>query len=180
MQIKETPFRGLVIIQPSVFGDERGYFLETWNEEHFLENGLDIAFAQDNQSLSHKGVLRGLHFQVPPYEQGKLVRVICGSVMDVAVDLRKNEPTYGQHFKLQLDDREKTMIYIPPGFAHGFVSLEDDTIFFYKCTKIFNRESEKALRWDDPDLAIDWGVSEPVLSDKDRKAGLFNNFISPF
>ncbi|MDX9941012.1 MAG: dTDP-4-dehydrorhamnose 3,5-epimerase [Bacteroidales bacterium] len=180
MQITETPFRGLLIIQPAVFRDKRGYFFESWNEENFLKKGLDIRFAQDNQSSSQKGVLRGLHFQVPPYEQGKLVRAIRGAVMDVAVDLRREEATFGQHFKLRLDDRDHTMLYIPPGFAHGFVTLEDHTVFVYKCTKVYNKDCEKVLRWDDPDLAIDWEVSDPILSEKDSNAGFFKELASPF
>ncbi|MEE4176837.1 MAG: dTDP-4-dehydrorhamnose 3,5-epimerase [Bacteroides sp.] len=180
MHIEETPFRGLLVIQPKVFGDERGYFFESWNEESFQKAGLDVAFSQDNQSSSQKGVIRGLHFQVPPFEQGKLVRTVRGAVIDVVVDLRKDEPTFGQHFKLRLDDRMHTMLYIPAGFAHGFVSLEENTIFVYKCTKVYNKECDSALRWDDPDLGIDWDVDTPILSDKDRQAGFLKDFVSPF
>jgi dTDP-4-dehydrorhamnose 3,5-epimerase len=135
---------------------------------------------QDNQSLSQKGVLRGLHFQNPPFAQGKLVRVIKGAVVDVAVDIRKKSPTYGQHFAVELSEENKTVFWIPPGFAHGFVSLEDDTIFTYKCTGVYNKESEGALIWNDEDLDIDWRVENPLVSDKDKAAGNFNDFTTQF
>ena len=180
MQITKTPFRDLLIIKPSVYADERGYFFESWNREKLRKAGLEITFAQDNQSSSMKGVLRGLHFQLPPFEQGKLVRVVRGAALDVVVDLRRKEPTYGQHYKLILDGQENTMLYIPPGFAHGFLSLENDTVFFYKCTKVFNKESERALRWDDPELGIEWDIPNPILSEKDTQASFFKDFISPF
>lgn len=180
MQIETTPFEGLLIIRPRVFGDERGYFFESWNEDAFRNAGIRLPFRQDNQSASGKNVLRGLHFQTPPYEQGKLVRVISGAVLDVAVDLRRGQPTYGQHFKLVIDDHEKLMLFIPPGFAHGFKTLEDNTVFFYKCTQVFQREHDSAIRWNDPDLNIDWEVSDPILSEKDQKAQFFKDFVSPF
>ena len=142
--------------------------------------GLDLDFVQDNQSLSQKGVLRGLHFQNPPFAQGKLVRVIKGSVLDVAVDIRKDSPTYGEHFAIELSEENKTIFWIPPGFAHGFVTLEDDAIFTYKCTEVYNKESEGALVWNDPDIAIDWGVESPLVSDKDLVAVSFNNFETQF
>ena len=135
---------------------------------------------QDNQSLSQKGVLRGLHFQNPPFAQGKLVRVIKGSVLDVAVDIRKDSPTYGKHFTVELSEENKTIFWIPTGFAHGFVTLEDDTIFMYKCTGVYNKASEGALIWNDADIAIDWGVEYPLVSDKDLVAGSFKNFESKF
>lgn len=180
MQIETTPFEGLLIIRPSVFGDERGYFFESWNEVAFRKAGIDVPFSQDNQSASGKRVLRGLHFQVPPFEQGKLVRVISGAVLDVVVDLRSGQPTFGQHYKIRLDGQEKLMLYIPEGFAHGFKTLEDKTVFFYKCTKVFNRECERSLRWNDPDLGIDWEIDDPILSKKDQQAPLFKDFVSPF
>jgi dTDP-4-dehydrorhamnose 3,5-epimerase len=135
---------------------------------------------QDNQSLSQKGVLRGLHFQNPPFAQGKLVRVIKGSVLDVAVDIRKDSPTYGEHFSVELSEENKTILWIPPGFAHGFVTLEDDTIFIYKCTAVYNKESEGSLIWNDEDLNIDWRVVNPLVSDKDIQAGNFNDFTTQF
>tara|TARA_B110000908_G_scaffold156364_1_gene195458 strand:- start:1177 stop:1719 length:543 start_codon:yes stop_codon:yes gene_type:complete len=180
MEIIKTSVEGLLLIQPKVFGDDRGHFFESWSRESFSKNGLDLDFVQDNQSLSSKGVLRGLHFQNPPYAQGKLVRVIKGAVLDVAVDIRKNSPTYGQHITVELTEKNKTIFWIPPGFAHGFVTLEDDTIFTYKCTGVYNKESEGALLWSDKDLNIDWGVESPLVSDKDLIAGSFTNFKSKF
>ncbi|MBT3621983.1 MAG: dTDP-4-dehydrorhamnose 3,5-epimerase [Flavobacteriales bacterium] len=180
MEIIKTPIEGLLVIRPKIFGDDRGHFFESWSKESFTKNGMDLDFVQDNQSLSSKGVLRGLHFQNPPFAQGKLVRVIKGIVLDVAVDIRKDSPTYGQHFSIKLSEKNKTIFWIPPGFAHGFVTLEDDTIFTYKCTGVYNKESEGALLWSDKDLNIDWGVENPLVSDKDLVAGNFINFESQF
>lgn len=180
MEIIKTPLEGLLIIKPSVFEDERGYFFESYNHEKFLAHGLDLKFLQDNESKSKKGVLRGLHFQAPPFAQGKLVRVMRGSVLDVAVDIRKNSPTYGKWESIVLSGNNKWMYWIPAGFAHGFVTLEDDTIFFYKCTNVYNKASEGSVNWSDPDLNIDWGVSEPIISDKDKIAPGFRDFNSPF
>jgi dTDP-4-dehydrorhamnose 3,5-epimerase len=180
MEIIKTPIEGLLVIRPKIFGDDRGHFFESWSKESFTKNGMDLDFVQDNQSLSSKGVLRGLHFQNPPFAQGKLVRVIKGIVLDVAVDIRKDSPTYGQHFSIKLSEKNKTIFWIPPGFAHGFVTLEDDTIFIYKCTGVYNKESEGALLWSDKDLNIDWGVENPLVSDKDLVAGNFINFESQF
>ena len=180
MEIIKTPIEGLLVISPKIFGDDRGHFFESWSKESFTKNGMDLDFVQDNQSLSSKGVLRGLHFQNPPFAQGKLVRVIKGIVLDVAVDIRKDSPTYGQHFSIKLSEKNKTIFWIPPGFAHGFVTLEDDTIFTYKCTGVYNKESEGALLWSDKDLNIDWGVENPLVSDKDLVAGNFINFESQF
>ena len=180
MEIIKTPIEGLLVINPIIFGDDRGYFFESWSEEYFAKNGLDLDFVQDNQSLSSKGVLRGLHFQNPPFAQGKLVRVIKGAVLDVVVDVRKESSTYGQHFSIELNEGNKTIFWIPPGFAHGFISLEDDTIFTYKCTGVYNSASEEALLWSDKDLNIDWGAIKPLVSDKDLVAGSFKNFKSQF
>ena len=141
---------------------------------------MDLDFVQDNQSLSSKGVLRGLHFQNPPYAQGKLVRVIKGAVLDISVDIRKDSPTYGQHFSVELSEENKTVFWIPPGFAHGFVTLEDNTIFSYKCTEVYNAASEGSLLWNDADLNIDWGIADPLVSDKDRVVGNFKDFKSKF
>ena len=179
MHITKTSFRELLIIRQRIFSDNRGRFLETWNEESFRQAGIPWLYKQDNQSTSSKHVLRGLHFQAPPWEQGKLIRVIKGSVLDVAVDLRRNEPTYRQHFKMELQDPEE-WLYIPPGFAHGFLALEEDTIFAYKCSQVYNRESERSVYWNDPDLDIDWGVKEVILSEKDRKAPLLSKLDNPF
>lgn len=180
MKIQQTGFEGLYIIQPSVFEDKRGYFFESWNQQKFHEQGLDLDFVQDNQSMSASNVLRGMHFQVPPWEQGKLVQVLQGSAMDVVVDLRKNQPTFGKNFKLVISAREKNMLWIPPGFAHGFLTLEENTLFFYKCTQLYNKESERAIIWNDPQLNIDWGVENPVVSEKDKSAMNFRDFNSPF
>jgi dTDP-4-dehydrorhamnose 3,5-epimerase len=164
-----TKLQGLVLIQPDVFPDSRGYFFESFQEEKFRAFGIDARFVQDNESLSQKGVLRGLHFQRPPFAQGKLVRVVTGAVMDVAVDIRKGSPTYGQWVKAELSASNKLMMYIPEGFAHGFLVLEDNTIFQYKCTNYYNRESEGGIIWNDPDLNIDWGVDNPIVSEKDLR-----------
>jgi len=180
MEIIKTPLEGLLIIKPDVFEDDRGYFFESFNHGRFLNRGLDLKFLQDNESKSKKGVLRGLHFQAPPFAQGKLVRVMRGSVLDVAVDIRKYSPTYGKWESIILSGQNKWMYWIPEGFAHGFATLEDDTIFFYKCTNIYNKASEGSILWNDPDLNINWGIQDPVISDKDRISPKFKNFISPF
>jgi len=180
MDIIKTPLQGLLIIKPDVFEDERGYFFESFNYSKFQDLGMDIRFLQDNESKSRKGVLRGLHFQSPPFAQGKLVRVMQGSVLDVAVDIRKNSPTYGKWESIILSGRNKWMYWIPEGFAHGFVTLEDDTIFFYKCTNVYNKGSEGSILWNDPDLNINWNIKDPVISDKDRNSPVFRDFHSPF
>jgi dTDP-4-dehydrorhamnose 3,5-epimerase len=177
MEIVKTPLEGLLIIKPTVFEDDRGYFFESYNREKFLEHGIDVTFVQDNESKSKKGVLRGLHFQNPPYAQGKLVRVMRGSVLDVAVDIRPDSVTFGQWSSIVLSGQNKWMYWIPAGFAHGFLTLEDDTIFFYKCTNNYNKASEGAIRWNDPELAVDWGdIQDPVISGKDQVAPLFEEF----
>ncbi len=180
MDVTTTNIEGLLIIKPKVFGDERGYFFESFREDIMKSNGLTSKFVQDNQSMSSKGILRGLHFQKDPFAQGKLVRVIKGSVLDVAVDIRKKSPTYGQHFLIELNEENKTMFYIPPGFAHGFLTLEDDTLFSYKCTNYYNKESEGAIRWNSKSLNVDWGIVNPILSSKDATAPTFDEFQSPF
>ena len=180
MEIVETKIPDLYIVKPQVFKDSRGYFFESYNKEVFLKSGIDQNFVQDNESKSAKGVLRGLHFQKPPFAQGKLVRVIKGAVRDVAVDLRKSSPTFGQWASIDLTEDNKWMYWVPPGFAHGFVTLEDDTVFFYKCTNVYNKASEGAIRWDDPDLNIDWGIENPLLSDKDKISPFFKDFETPF
>jgi dTDP-4-dehydrorhamnose 3,5-epimerase len=180
MEIIKPPIEGLLVIKPKVFRDDRGYFFESWSKQSFSEVGLDLDFVQDNESISSKGVLRGLHFQNPPFAQGKLVRVIKGAVLDVSVDIRKDSPTYGQHFSVELSEENKTIFWIPPGFAHGFITLKDDTIFTYKCTGVYNAASEGSLLWNDTDLNIDWRINEPLVSDKDLLAGGFKNFESQF
>ena len=180
MELIKTSIDGLLIIKPDVFKDERGYFFESYNKERFAKAGLMMDFVQDNESKSDKGVLRGLHFQKPPYAQGKLVRVIKGSVMDVAVDLRKDSPTYGKWESVVLTEENKLQFWIPEGFAHGFVALEDNTIFNYKCTNVYNKESEGSLLWNDPDINIEWNIENPILSEKDKVSTLFKNFETPF
>ena len=180
MKTIPTSIPNLVLIQPSVFEDSRGHFFESYNKELFTTCGITIEFLQDNQSLSQKGVLRGLHFQNPPYAQAKLVRVITGAVLDVAVDIRRNSPTYGKHVAEILSSKNKAMLYIPEGFAHGFLVLEDNTIFSYKCSNTYNKKSEEGILWSDTDLNINWGISNPSLSEKDKNARRFKEFESKF
>jgi dTDP-4-dehydrorhamnose 3,5-epimerase len=180
MEVIETAIPDLFIIQPKVFQDDRGYFFESYNKKILSEKGIEADFVQDNQSLSQKGVLRGLHFQNPPFSQGKLVSVIKGSVLDVAVDIRKNSPTYGKHVAVELTEKNKTILWIPAGFAHGFLTLEDNTIFSYKCTNFYNKNSEGCILWNDKDLKINWDVENPLLSDKDKAGTPFKEFVSQF
>jgi dTDP-4-dehydrorhamnose 3,5-epimerase len=181
MIITKTEFRDLLLLKPSVFSDERGSFMEVFNEAKFrVETGLNISFVQDNESISQQHVLRGLHFQIPPKGQAKLVRVSKGSVLDVAVDLRKTEPTYGKHFKQLLSAENAMQLFIPEGFAHGFYVLEQDTVFSYKCSNYYTQACERSLRWNDPAMAIDWGCENPILSERDAVAGFLNEFESPF
>lgn len=168
MQVRQTAIEGLIELIPRVFDDERGHFFESYNKALFASLGLPMAFVQDNQSFSTKGVLRGLHMQNEPFAQGKLVRVITGQVLDVAVDLRLGSPTFGQYETFLLDAKLANMAYIPEGFAHGFVALTD-AIFSYKCTNVYNKAAESGILWNDPDLAIDWGISTPNVSEKDRE-----------
>lgn len=169
IDIKKTQIEGLVIIQPSVFGDERGYFMESYNKEEFEKQGLDMTFIQDNESKSKKGVLRGLHFQ-RKYSQGKLVRCTQGAVWDVGVDLRQGSKTYGQWAGVELSAENKTMFYIPEGFAHGFVVLTDEATFNYKCTNLYAPEYDGGIHWNDPDIGVEWPVEgmELLLSEKDQ------------
>ena len=181
MEINTFNIDGLYLLKPNVFKDERGYFYESFNQVRYEESGLDFKqFCQDNVSHSKKGVLRGLHFQNPPFDQGKLVSVLQGSVLDVAVDLRKNSKTYGMYVKVELNANNHHQFYIPPGFAHGFLSLEDNTIFSYKCTNYYSPKSERTLMWNDKDLNIDWGYTNPIISSKDLIGEYFYNFDSPF
>ncbi len=170
MEVMTTGLAGLLVLRPRIFGDDRGYFLESFNEQRFKTlTGVDVLFVQDNESSSRAGVLRGLHFQADPHAQGKLVHVGRGAVLDVAVDLRADSPTRGRHFSIRLDAAKREMLWIPAGFAHGFVALEDDTLFLYKCTNYYQPSAERTIRWDDADLAIDWGISEPLVSPKDAE-----------
>ena len=175
MEIINTPLLDAKIIVPKVFKDERGYFFESFNLETLQKHIGNHNFVQDNQSLSQKDVLRGLHFQKPPFEQGKLVRVLSGSVLDVLVDIRKNSKTFGQHFSYKLCSEKKHMLWVPPGFAHGFLTLEDNTTFFYKVTNYYNKESEGSIIYNDTHLNINWGIENPILSEKDKNANNFKN-----
>lgn len=180
MEVTETELKGLFILKPKVFEDERGYFFESYSQKLFKDAGLDLNFVQDNQSLSQKGVLRGLHFQNPPHAQGKLVRVITGAVLDVVVDIRKDSKTYGKWYGLELTEKNKWMMYVPPGFAHGFLTLENNTVFSYKCTNFYNKASEDCLLWNDKDININWNFDKPLLSAKDLEGKPFKGFVSMF
>ncbi len=180
MEVVKTKLNGLLVIKPKIFEDARGHVFESYNMNLFNQHGLNMNFVQDNQSLSQRGVLRGLHFQNNPFAQGKLVRVITGSVYDVAVDIRKNSPTYGQWFGLELSGKNNWMMYIPEGFAHGFATLSDNTIFSYKCTNFYHKASEDCILWNDSDLEINWNLDNPVLSEKDLQGKKFKDFVSLF
>lgn len=180
MKLRETGIEDLFVVETNVFPDDRGYFFESFNFQKLKDLGLEINVAQTNISKSCKGVVRGLHFQNPPHAQGKLVRVLNGSVIDVAVDLRKNSSSYGKHYSIELNDENKLALWIPVGFAHGFKTLEDDTLFCYDCTDVYNREAEGSIIWNDPDIGIDWNIENPLVSEKDGKAPLFRDFSSQF
>ncbi len=179
MKIEQTNFSGLLVLTPQIFTDERGYFMETYNQKE-IDKICGTNFVQDNESLSNKGILRGLHFQRPPFAQAKLIRVIVGSILDIAVDLRKGSATYGKHFSFIISDKNKNQLFIPIGFAHGFLSLENNTIINYKCSEYYNKDSEDSLIWNDKDLSIEWGLNNPILTDKDENANNFINFENPF
>ena len=177
IKVTKTHIDGLCIIEPAVHGDSRGYFMETYNQNDMKEAGLDMVFVQDNQSMSTKGVLRGLHFQ-KRFPQGKLVRVIKGSVFDVAVDLRKGSKTYGEWYGIELTEENKKQFYIPEGFAHGFLVLSDTAEFCYKCTDFYHPGDEGGLRWNDADIGINWPITPDMtimLSEKDEKQPLFKD-----
>lgn len=179
--ITDAAIPDLKIIQPDVFGDERGFFMELFNADHFAHLGLgDLKFVQDNLSRSVQGTIRGLHFQGPPHAQGKLVTVLEGEVLDVAVDIRAGSPTYGQHVMVRLSAENKTMFYIPPGFAHGFQVLSPSCLFFYKCTNLYHKPTEGGLRWNDPALNIAWANMPHTVSPKDEVLPLLADFVSPF
>ena len=182
MKITETKIKDLFLIEPKLWRDDRGYFYESYSKKAFEEAGIFANFVQDNQSFSEKGTLRGLHAQKDPSAQGKLVRVITGRVLDVAVDIRKNSPTYGEHVIAELSGENHNMFWVPPGFLHGFVTLEDNTIFTYKVTKLYDKSSEIGVLWDDKDLGIDWGIDplQVILSEKDKELPEFVDFASPF
>ena len=183
MEVIKTEIEGVFIIEPKVFGDSRGYFFESFNANEFkAKTGVDINFVQDNESRSHYGVLRGLHFQKPPYAQSKLVRVVKGRVVDVAVDIRKESATYGKYVSVELTEDNHRQFFIPKGFAHGFVVLTDDAIFQYKCDNFYHPEAEGALMWNDPDVNIVWPIkAEDIeLSAKDQNHPNLKDFNTPF
>ena len=181
MIIERLIIDGLMVLHPRRFSDSRGYFFETFNALKYAELlGDDVKFVQDNVSVSKKNVLRGLHFQSPPAAQGKLVSVLQGKVIDVAVDLRKNSKTYGQHAAIELSADNGLQFWIPAGFAHGFAALEENTIFSYKCTELYSPQNEATIMWNDPELNIDWGLENPIVSEKDGLGLDFTTFASPF
>ncbi len=177
MNVIRTEIPDVLILEPKVFGDARGYFFESWNRERFREAGIDCEWIQDNESKSRRGVLRGLHYQAPPYTQAKLVRVISGAVLDVAVDIRKGSPTFGRHVAVRLDEENKRQLYVPRGFAHGFAVLSETAVFAYKCDNKYMPSHERGIALDDPELGIDWTVSlaDAILSDKDRRNPAFRD-----
>jgi dTDP-4-dehydrorhamnose 3,5-epimerase len=177
VNIIKTPIPGLLVIEPQVFRDERGYFIESYNQQKLIDAGIQTVFVQDNESKSVRGTIRGLHYQLDPYSQTKLVRVIKGSVFDVAVDLRKGSPTFGQWYGIELNEENKTQFYIPQGFAHGFSVLSETAVFAYKCDRIYNPGAERGICYNDPSLQIDWRISEKeaIVSNKDLNHPLFIN-----
>ena len=180
LEVIKTELEGLLIIKPKVFGDERGYFFESYNEDTYHKAGIDLLFVQDNISKSKKSTIRGLHYQVGDKAQGKLCKVIYGKVLDVAVDIRFGSPTFGKYYSVELNEETKNQLWIPPGFAHGFSVLSDVAIFSYKCTSLYDKESERGIRFNDPDLNIDWKILNPIVSKKDLQAKLFNEMEKDF
>ncbi len=179
-EIKQTGFDDLLIIQPKIFKDSRGFFMETFNQKTLSEKGFERQFVQDNLAFSHKNAVRGLHFQAPPFAQGKLVYVLQGIVLDVVVDLRKSKSTFGKAYTIELSAENNTQFFVPEGFAHGYSVLSETALFCYKCTNIYNKASEGGLKWNDPSLNIDWKVENPIVSEKDEILPLFSSLISPF
>jgi dTDP-4-dehydrorhamnose 3,5-epimerase len=167
MKIEQTRLPGVVVITMPVFTDERGFFMESYKQSSFAAHGLPTSFCQDNYSNSSKGVLRGLHYQLPPFAQGKLVRVVQGAVWDVAVDIRRSSPSFKQWVGVELSAENRAMLWVPPGFAHGFVALTDNVHFLYKCTAEYNRGAERGVCWNDPELAIKWPLDNPLISPRD-------------
>ncbi|MCU0846295.1 MAG: dTDP-4-dehydrorhamnose 3,5-epimerase [Spirochaetes bacterium] len=172
---KNLEIKDVILIEPRVFPDGRGFFLESYKSSDFKKIGIPEPFVQDNHSLSVKGVLRGLHYQLPPKAQGKLVRVIKGAVIDVAVDIRKNSPTFKKWVAEELSEENHRMLYIPPGFAHGFAALTDDVHLLYKCTEEYSPECDRGIRWDDPEISVDWKIGKPIVSEKDEVLPLLKN-----
>jgi dTDP-4-dehydrorhamnose 3,5-epimerase len=180
MEILRNIFDGIALVKPDVFGDERGYFYESFNEEKYRELLGGLRFVQDNTSKSRHGVVRGLHYQIGDFAQGKLCHVLKGRVLDVAVDIRFGSPTFGRYFMAELSDENHHQLWIPPGYAHGFSVLSDEAIFHYKCTAVYNKAAERAIRFDDPALAIDWQVDAPIVSPKDLLAPALKDIACDF
>ena len=180
MKVKNVNIDGLLIIEPVVFGDSRGLFFESYNKREFKKNDIDVEFVQDNISISTKGTVRGLHYQVGDKAQGKLCQVLKGTVLDVAVDIRFNSPTFGKYYSLEISENDNLQFWIPTGFAHGFSVLSDEVIFSYKCTNYYSKAHERAILYNDPDLNIDWKVRHPIVSEKDLKAKFFKEIKNEF
>lgn len=183
MRTETFNISGPMLVVPDVYADDRGYFFESWSEAKYRDAGLPTGFVQDNESLSCRGVVRGLHYQAPPFAQGKLVRVVRGRVLDVAVDIRAGSPTYGKHVAVELSETDHRELWIPAGFAHGFMALEDDTVFVYKISGgAYDKASERGIRWDDPDIGIAWPLAdiEPIVSEKDAALPFLKDIISEF
>ena len=180
MRILEEIMPGLFLLESTFFGDSRGFFMETYHAKAYESILGQTQFVQDNLSLSHKGVVRGLHFQAPPHAQGKLVSVLRGKVLDVVVDIRVGSPTYGKHACIELSEENHRQLFVAAGFAHGFTTLEDHTLFYYKCTNFYYKPSEGCLLWNDPDLGINWGIADPIISEKDKVGTRLKNLDSPY
>lgn len=180
MLFEKTFIKGLIVIQPDIFPDERGYFFESYNKQKYAAEGIDFNFVQDNISKSKKGTVRGLHYQIGEYAQGKLCSVVSGTVLDIALDIRFGSPTFGKYFSCELNEESKLQFWIPSGFAHGFSVLSDEAIFSYKCTAPYNKSSERSILYNDPQLKIDWGIDKPIISEKDLKAKKFSEIEKDF
>lgn len=182
MPFQTTDFPGVLVYDPLIFEDNRGYFFESYNQKIFHDGGIENIFVQDNQSFSSYGVVRGLHFQLPPHAQNKLVRVLRGNVLDIALDLRKGSPTYGKSYSIELTDENKKQVFIPVGFAHGFSVLSETAVVLYKCDTFYNKESEKGIRFNDPSLKIDWKLppDKIIVSEKDRQLPLLSEYMNTF
>lgn len=180
MNVTKTNLGGVLLIEPRIFPDERGFFFESYNAERYVQEGVDVKFVQDNVSKSKKGTIRGLHYQVGEYAQGKLCQVVRGRVLDVAVDIRHGSPTYGEYAEAELTEDNHIQIWIPPGFAHGFSVLSDEAVFLYKCTAYYNKDSERSIMYNDPDLGIDWRVEAENISEKDMQGVAFKDIGKDF
>lgn len=178
MKIEETSLTNVKLIKPKVYGDQRGHFLEAYRQDLFKKHGIELEFVQDNISTSKKNTLRGLHYQLPPASQAKLIMVVQGKILDVAVDLRENSPTFGESFSTELSSENRHMLLVPTGFAHGFSVLSDEATIYYKCNDYYNKELERGVRWNDSELKIDWKVDDPILSEKDKEQPLLKELDS--